>query len=137
MEALGINLGYLLVQILAFIVLYSFLSRWIYGPLSRALNERRTRIAKGLEDAAAAAKARQNAEAEAEQILAQARAQAAKVIEEAEWVLFQRAFELSGGNQSKAARWLGVARQTVREKWQQFGLRSPDPDAERTEDHGA
>ena len=47
------------------------------------LNERRNRIAKGLEDAAAAAKARENAEAEAERILAQARAEAQKVIDEA------------------------------------------------------
>jgi F0F1-type ATP synthase membrane subunit b/b' len=60
-EALGINLGYLIVQIIAFIVLYVFLTRWVYDPLSRALSERRARIAKGLEDAAAAARARQNA----------------------------------------------------------------------------
>ncbi len=83
MEALGINLGYLIVQIIAFIVLYALLSRWIYDPLNRALQERRARIAKGLEDAAAAAKARQNAEAEAEKVLAQARAEAGKLIEEA------------------------------------------------------
>ena len=83
MEALGINLGYLLVQIIAFIVLYAFLTRWVYEPLNRALQERRARIAKGLEDAAAAAKARQNAEAEAEKILAQARAESGKIIEEA------------------------------------------------------
>lgn len=82
MEALGINLGYLLVQIIAFIVIYTFLTRWVYDPLNRALQERRARIAKGLEDAAAAAKARQNAEAEAEKILAQARAEAGKLIEE-------------------------------------------------------
>jgi F-type H+-transporting ATPase subunit b len=82
-EALGINLGFLLVQVLAFIVLYTFLTRWVYDPLNRALSERRARIAKGLEDAAAAAKARQNAEAEAEKVLAQARAEAGKLIEEA------------------------------------------------------
>jgi DNA-binding NtrC family response regulator len=54
----------------------------------------------------------------------------AKTIEAAEVVLYSRAFELAGGNQAKAARWLGVARQTVRDKWEQFGLRSPtrDPD---------
>jgi F-type H+-transporting ATPase subunit b len=82
-EALGINLGYLIVQIIAFIVLYAFLTRWVYDPLSRALSERRARIAKGLEDAAAAARARQNAEAEAEKVLAQARAEAGKLIDEA------------------------------------------------------
>ena len=83
MEALGINLGYLIVQIVAFIVIYALLSRWLYDPLSRMLSERRQRIAKGLEDAAAAANARRNAETEGEKIIAEARASAAKVIEEA------------------------------------------------------
>jgi F-type H+-transporting ATPase subunit b len=83
MEALGINLGYLLVQIVAFIVIYALLSRWLYDPLGRMLSERRQRIAKGLEDAAAAANARRNAEAEGEKIIAEARASSAKVIEEA------------------------------------------------------
>jgi F-type H+-transporting ATPase subunit b len=83
MEALGINLGYLFVQIIAFIVIYALLSRWLYDPLSRMLSERRMRIAKGLEDAAAAANARRNAEAEGEKIIASARAEAGKLIEEA------------------------------------------------------
>jgi F-type H+-transporting ATPase subunit b len=82
-EALGINLGYLLVQIIAFIVIYTLLSRWLYDPLTNALRERRARIAKGLEDAAAAANARRNAESEAEKILTAARVDAARVVEEA------------------------------------------------------
>jgi F-type H+-transporting ATPase subunit b len=82
-EGLGINLGYLLVQIIAFIVIYTLLSRFLYDPLTNILRERRARIAKGLEDAAAAANARRNAEAEAEKILAAARTDAAHVIEDA------------------------------------------------------
>jgi DNA-binding protein Fis len=50
----------------------------------------------------------------------------AQVIQAAERLLFARAIELAGGNHSKAARWLGVARQTVREKLVHFGLRPPD-----------
>jgi F-type H+-transporting ATPase subunit b len=83
MEGLGINLGYLLVQIIAFIVIYTLMTRFVYDPLIRVLRERRERIAKGLEDSAAAANARRNAEAEGEKILAGARAEAAKLIEEA------------------------------------------------------
>jgi DNA-binding NtrC family response regulator len=45
----------------------------------------------------------------------------AQVIDATERVLFTRALELAGGNQAKAARWLGVARQTVREKIARFG----------------
>lgn len=83
MEGLGINLGYLLVQIIAFVVIYTLMTRFVYDPLTRMLGERRQRIAKGLEDAAAAANARRNAETEGEKIIAEARASAAKVIEEA------------------------------------------------------
>lgn len=83
LDNLGINPGFLLIQIIAFIVLYVLMTRFIYDPLVNMLNERRNRIAKGLEDAAAAARARENAEAEAEKILAQARAEAQKVIDEA------------------------------------------------------
>jgi DNA-binding NtrC family response regulator len=54
----------------------------------------------------------------------------AKVLEAAEFVLYSRVLELSGGNQAKAARWLGVARQTVRDKWQHFGLRLPADESE-------
>lgn len=83
LDNLGINPGFLLIQIIAFIVLYVLMTRFIYDPLVNMLNERRNRIAKGLEDAAAAARARENAETEAEKILAQARTQAQKVIDEA------------------------------------------------------
>jgi hypothetical protein len=65
LDNLGINSGFLLIQIIAFIVLYTVMTRFIYDPLINGLQNRRTRIAKGLEDAAAAAKARQNAIAEA------------------------------------------------------------------------
>lgn len=83
LDNLGINPGLMLIWLIAFIVLYTVLTRFIYDPLTNVLNERRNRIAKGLEDAAAAARARENAEAEAETILAQARSEAQKVIDEA------------------------------------------------------
>jgi DNA-binding NtrC family response regulator len=50
----------------------------------------------------------------------------AQVIEAAELALYRRVLELSNGNQARAARWLGVARQTVRDKWEHFGLRQSD-----------
>ncbi len=83
LDNLGINPGLMLIWLIAFIVLYVLLTRFIYDPLTNVLNERRNRIAKGLEDAAAAARARENAEAEADKILAQARSEAQKVIDEA------------------------------------------------------
>jgi transcriptional regulator with GAF, ATPase, and Fis domain len=49
----------------------------------------------------------------------------AAVIEAVERQLFARAIELAQGNQAKAARWLNVSRQTMREKLTHFGLRPP------------
>jgi len=46
----------------------------------------------------------------------------ARLHETAERVLISRAIELAQGNQAKAARWLGIARLTLREKLIQFGL---------------
>lgn len=83
MEALGINLGYLLIQIIALIVIYVLLTRFVYDPLIAVLRDRRTRIQRGLEDAEKAANARMNAEAEAEKVMQQARNEAQGLIDEA------------------------------------------------------
>ncbi|MHC1783339.1 MAG: F0F1 ATP synthase subunit B [Anaerolineaceae bacterium] len=80
MEALGINLGYLILQILMFAILFITLKKWIYGPMLNMLENRRKKIAQGLEDAQVAADARSNAEKEAEKIVAEARSQASEVI---------------------------------------------------------
>ncbi len=47
----------------------------------------------------------------------------AQVFEAMERKLFKRAIELAQGNQAKAARWLNISRQTMREKLQLFGLK--------------
>ena len=82
MEALGLNLGYLIVQILNFIIIFLILSAFAYKPLLNLLNERRKRIAQGLEDAKIAAEARENAEQEAAEIIAKAQADAAERMRE-------------------------------------------------------
>ena len=47
----------------------------------------------------------------------------------AERELFSQAMRLAGGNKTKAARWLGIARLTLREKLLQLGLH-PRPEQE-------
>jgi F-type H+-transporting ATPase subunit b len=79
MEGLGINIGYLIIQILGIIILLAFLKAFLYEPILRTLEARAARIAKGLEDARQAAIARDNADAEAKKILDAARAEAARV----------------------------------------------------------
>jgi F-type H+-transporting ATPase subunit b len=83
MDALGINVGYLIIQILSFVILMLALKGWLYTPIINVLEERKARIAKGLEDARQAAIARDNADAEAKKILDAARAEAANTRQEA------------------------------------------------------
>lgn len=83
MQALGINIGYLIIQILGFAILMILMKGWAYEPILKLLEERKARIAKGLEDARQAAIARDNADAEAKKILDAARAEAAKIRAEA------------------------------------------------------
>jgi len=52
----------------------------------------------------------------------------ASLLELADRELFAQAITLAGGNQAKAARWLGVSRITMREKLALFGLRPREMD---------
>jgi F-type H+-transporting ATPase subunit b len=83
MDALGINIGYLVMQILLFIVLMMVLTNYLYNPILNALEERKAKIAKGLEDARQASIARDNADADAKKVLDEVRAEAARVRQEA------------------------------------------------------
>lgn len=80
---LGINGGLLFAHTFNFLIVMGLLTVLLWRPAVNMLDARSAKIQKGLEDAATAAKARQNAEAEVEKILADARAQANKVLEEA------------------------------------------------------
>lgn len=80
---LGINGGLLFVQVFNFILMAFILAAVLWRPAVNFLDSRSAKIQKGLEDAAAAAKARQNAEQEAEKILAEARQEASKIIDDA------------------------------------------------------
>ncbi len=83
MEALGINLGLLIVQLIAFAIVFLTLNAWVYKPMLDMMESRKTKIAQGLEDARVAAEARANAEKEAAKVLAEAQAEASKVVREA------------------------------------------------------
>jgi F-type H+-transporting ATPase subunit b len=61
MEALGINLGFLIFQVLNFSIVLVLLYAWAYKPIINMLKKREETIAKGLEDARVASEARENA----------------------------------------------------------------------------
>ncbi len=83
MEALGINLGLLIVQLIAFAIVFLTLNAWVYKPMLDMMETRKQKISQGLEDARVAAEARANAEKEAAKILAEAQTEAGKVVREA------------------------------------------------------
>lgn len=83
MEKLGLNLGFLIVQILNFAIIMVVLIAWVYKPLMNMLQRRREKIEKGLEDAQVAADARANAEKDAEVLMSETQGKAAQMIREA------------------------------------------------------
>lgn len=109
MEALGISPGFLIVQIIAFMIVLLTLNAWVYKPMLDMMETRKNKIAQGLEDARVAAEARKDAEKDAAKIIANAQAEAGKVVREAT----ERA--ASAGKDMKAAAEAdaGKARETV------------------------
>ncbi len=83
MEALGINIGFLIFQIIAFVIVLLTLQAWVYKPMLDMMAGRRKKIAQSIEDARVAAEARADAEKEASHILADAQAEAGKIVREA------------------------------------------------------
>ncbi len=83
MSALGINLGFLILQILAFIILFLTLNAWVYQPMLNMMEARKQKIAQQLEDSRVAAEARASAEKEADKIIAEAQTEAGKIVREA------------------------------------------------------
>jgi F-type H+-transporting ATPase subunit b len=83
MEALGINLGLIIVQIIAFIIVFLTLNAWVYQPMLNMMETRKQKIAQGLEDARVAAEARADAEKDAARIIANAQTEASQIVAEA------------------------------------------------------
>ena len=83
MEQLGINLGLLIVQIIAFTIVFLTLNAWVYRPMLNMMESRKQKIAQGLEDARVAAEARANAEREAAKIVTDAQTEASQIVREA------------------------------------------------------
>ena len=83
MEALGINAGYLVMQILGVTILTLAMKGLLTGPITKTLEERKRRIAEGLENSRKAEVALKNAESDAQKILDEARKGAARIRSEA------------------------------------------------------
>ncbi len=119
MDALGINLGYLLIQIASFIIMVLVLKAWVYNPLLILLETRRTTIAQGLEDARIAADARANAEKEAQKIIAEAQVKATQVVREATERAESAANDIKAASEAETAK----AREAAKELGEQEKVR--------------
>ena len=83
-HALGIDVRILLAQFFNFAILVFILWRFAYKPIFKILEERRSKIEKGLNDAEASAERLRLAEEESKKIILQSRQEAAQVMEKAQ-----------------------------------------------------
>lgn len=83
---LGINGKLLLAQIVNFLVLLFVLYKFAYGPVLKVLNERTSKIEKGLKDAEDAQKKLAEIAEKEKEVLAKARKQAQEIVAKAEEV---------------------------------------------------
>jgi len=79
---LGLNLGYLFLQIVGFVFLVLALNAILYRPLLKSLGTRRERIAEGLNQAREAEQSLARAEADRQKLLEEARAEAQRITSE-------------------------------------------------------
>lgn len=84
MEKLGINWGLLIAQLFNVILLVVLLSRYLYQPVLKILNERTQRIQEGLRDAEQVKQQLANAKRDYDAEIAKARQEAAGVLAQAQ-----------------------------------------------------
>jgi len=83
LEALGINPAFLLSQIVNFLILFALLYFLLWKRVLKMLDERKRRIAQGLEEAEQARRERERAAQEYERLLEEARQERDKIIAQA------------------------------------------------------
>ncbi|MFC2023871.1 F0F1 ATP synthase subunit B [Chloroflexota bacterium] len=126
MEALGINLGYLISQIVNFTLLAVLLYFVAYKPVLRMLDERSARIKQGLEDAEVASRRAAEMEQAFEARMIEARkegqeiiAQATQMSEKARQDILEKAREEAQAQIEKAKEEIGRERDLALSELQQ------------------
>jgi len=79
-SALGLDVRLLILQTLAFLVLVFILGKFAYPPILKAIDDRRTKIEAGLQDAKQAAADLKSVEQKVSEILRDARKEAGEII---------------------------------------------------------
>lgn len=79
--ALTVDPYWILVSVVQFLILYWLLRRFLWGPVTHALDERARKIREGLDLAESTKREREKMKQEVEQLLAQARREAGEIAE--------------------------------------------------------
>jgi F-type H+-transporting ATPase subunit b len=113
LEAFGVDLVPLTFQILNFLLLLYLLNRFLFRRVREQLDERGSRINKGLEDAEAAARDRELASAEREAAVAEARKEAQTMIARANKIAEDTRNEIIAEARSEAEKQVERAREEI------------------------
>src|SRR5215216_6500033 len=95
-NAFGVNLPALFFQVVNFLLLLYLLNRFLFKRVFALVEERRSRIQRGLEDAEVAARDRELARAEREAAVAEARKEASALIANANKIATDTRDEILG-----------------------------------------
>jgi F-type H+-transporting ATPase subunit b len=118
--ALGINGPFLLSQIVNFLILFLALRILLWKPMLKMLNERKQRIAQGLEDAEQARRERERAQAEYEERIKQARQEREEILARAAEEGEQARAETLAQARAQAERIVAEGKETVERERQQM-----------------
>lgn len=83
MDQLGLNLGYIIVQILNFGIIMVVVYAWVLKPIFNVIERRQETIAQSMDDSRIASEARSRAEEEAKKIVSDAHVRADKIVQDA------------------------------------------------------
>jgi len=112
-EAFDINLVGLFFQVVNFLLLLYILNRFLFKPLLARMDERSSKIEKGLEDAEAAARDRELARAEREAAVAEARRESAEMLARANKIAEDTRNDILNDARTEAERVTARAREEI------------------------
>ena len=112
-EAFDVNVVGLFFQVVNFLLLLYILNRFLFKPLLARMDERSSKIEKGLEDAETAARDRELARAEREAAVAEARKEAAEMIARANKIAEDTRNEILNEARTEAERVTARAREEI------------------------
>ena len=110
-QAFGIDLKLIVIQIINFILLLALLSYFLYKPLLKVLNEREEKITQGVKDAEAAAEAKAAAASEKQVIVSAAHKEAEEVAARAKIHADEKAVAITAAADEKAGSIVNAAEQ--------------------------